>query len=168
MRVLNNLFRGISMNNQSNVLILKLDGRFGPLTRQQIEKSLQREFERTIKVESLDTNLEQHMDFVAAIGLVSAVCGIASFIMEIEEHIEKSRWTVPKINERILSAAIRVTGSQHLSHFRYVGINEFLSGKKKWCMVTIEIDDEDYRFYLERDGNTILIKLNSHEGYQIK
>jgi hypothetical protein len=156
------------VNNQSNVLVLKLDDRFGPLTRQQIQNSLQLKFERVIKVESLGTNLEQHMDFVATIGLVSAVCGIALFMMEIEEHIEKSRWTISKINEKILSAAIRITGSQNLSHFRYVGINEFLSEKKKWCMVTIEIDDEDYRFYLERDGNTIMIKLHNHEAYQIK
>lgn len=147
------------MSEQEQIRRVILDERFGPLARREIQRFLRSECSREIEVVSMGSGAEQHLDTITATQLVGCVCSIAAFIVRSIEAREARKWDVARVREKTLDAAVRLTGSGTVENFRYEGIEEFISKRQKWCKVTVEIDDEDYAFYLSRDGDALGVRL---------
>ena len=106
------------------------------------------------KVRAADRRPAQHLELGSMASLVSAACGCASLLLHLYDRRSRDRWTATKAQDVVKEAAVRMSGSTAIRTLRFVGLDAFITGDVTYCKALVEVDDENYMFYLRRDGST--------------
>jgi hypothetical protein len=112
-----------------------------------------------LKFKDRADSLDQQLDVGVTAELAAAVFALIGLIMDFQTRKEGKNWTLERVNTAIREESAKAFGRANAHPLRYAGMREFLEGNNDTCLVTVEIDDEDYVFVVNRNGSAIAIKL---------
>ena len=135
-----------------------IDAPLSPLYQRQLLKAVS-EQGAIVEFAHRDDSLDQAIDAGAGAAIATAAFEFVMLVMLLADRRASRDWTTARVEAHVRDEAAKVFGTTELENLRYADLRAFLSGERTNCVVTAEIDDEDYAFVVGREGDIVVISL---------